>query len=52
MFCKYADDTLVIMEGCSDQLTRLESLLETYASSTGLKVNHSKSMMVTINITE
>jgi hypothetical protein len=47
---QYADDTLIIMEGCARQLFFLKSLLQTYAVSTGLKVNYSKSMLVPINI--
>jgi hypothetical protein len=38
------------MEGCAQQLFFLKALLQTYAVSTGLKVNFSKSMMVPINI--
>lgn len=49
---QYADDTLIIMEGCPGQLLHLKSLLQTYDVSTGLEVNYSKSMMVPINITE
>jgi hypothetical protein len=47
---QYADDTLIIMEGCARQLTFLKSLLQTYATSLGLRVNYSKSMIVPINI--
>jgi hypothetical protein len=47
---KYANDTLIIMEGCARQLFFLKSLLQTFAISTGLKVYYSKSVMVPINI--
>lgn len=47
---QYADDTLVIMEGCSRQLLFLKALLNSFASSTGLKINFGKSMMVPINM--
>jgi hypothetical protein len=47
---QYADDTLIIMEGCARQLIFLKSLLQTFATSSGLRVNYSKSMMVPINI--
>ena len=47
---QYADDTLIIMEGCPVQLFFLKSLLNYFATSTGLKVNYAKSMMVPINI--
>jgi retron-type reverse transcriptase len=49
---QYADDTLIFMEGCARQLVFLKSLLQTFATSTGLKVNYSKSMMIPINIEE
>jgi hypothetical protein len=49
---QYADDTLIFMEGCARQLVFLKSLLQTFAASTGLKVNYSKSMMIPINIEE
>jgi hypothetical protein len=45
---QYAYDTLIIMEGCPRQLFFLKSLLQSFATSTGLKVNYSKSMMVPI----
>ena len=47
---QYADDTLIIMEACGRQLFTLKALLDSFASSTGLKVNFSKSMMVPINL--
>jgi hypothetical protein len=48
---QYVDDTLLIMEACPRQLLALKALLNTFASSTGLKVNYDKSSMVPINIT-
>jgi hypothetical protein len=47
---QYVDDTLIIMEGCARQLFFLKSLLQTFAASSCLRVNYSKSMMVLINI--
>jgi hypothetical protein len=47
---QYANDTLIIMEGCRRQLFLLKALLNSFATSTGLKVNFSKSMMVPINL--
>jgi hypothetical protein len=47
---QYADDTLLIMEAYSRQLLALKALINTFASSTGLKVNYTKSLMVPINI--
>lgn len=49
---QYGDDTLINMEGCPSPLMHLKSLLHTYDTSIGLKVNYFKSMMIPINITE
>lgn len=49
---QYADDTLIIMEGCENQLAHLKGILQTFATTTGLKVNYSKSFLVPINISE
>jgi hypothetical protein len=48
---QYADDTLMIMEACPQQLLVLKSILNTFADSTGLTVNYSKSNMIPINLT-
>jgi hypothetical protein len=47
---QYADHTLLIMEACPQQLFVLKALLNTFADSTCLKVNYSKSSMVPINL--
>lgn len=47
---QYADDTVMIMEACPQQLFVLKALLNTFASSTGPKVNFNKSSMVPINV--
>jgi hypothetical protein len=44
----YADDTLLIMEVCPQQLFALKTILNTL-DSIDLKVNYSKSSMVPIN---
>jgi hypothetical protein len=49
---QYADDTQIIMEGCGRQLFVLKALLNTFAASTGLRVNFNKSMLVPINLTD
>jgi hypothetical protein len=36
---QYADDTLLFLEACPRQLMALKSLLNTFAESTGLRVN-------------
>jgi hypothetical protein len=47
---QYADDTLLVMQADAKQLFCLKAILNTFASSTGLKVNFSKSMIVPINV--
>jgi hypothetical protein len=47
---QYADDTLLIMQACPKQLLFLKSLLETFAQSTGLRVNFAKSCLLPINL--
>ena len=47
---KYADDTLIIMEGSARHLFTLKALINSFSASSGLNVNFSKSMMIPINI--
>jgi hypothetical protein len=47
---QYADDTLLIMLVCPFQLFTLKAILSTFAYSTSLKVNYSKSSLHPINI--
>jgi hypothetical protein len=47
---QYADDTLIVMKANATQLFCLKSLLHTFAETTGLKVNYSKSNMFPINL--
>lgn len=47
---QYADDTLIIMPADEQQLLSLKSILDTYAVSTGLRVNFMKSSLVPINV--
>jgi hypothetical protein len=49
---QYTDDTLLIMHVEAPQLVFLKSLLQTFASSTGLKVNFGKSFLVPINVSD
>jgi hypothetical protein len=49
---QYVDDTLLIMETCPVQLFTLKAILNTFADSTGLKVNYNKSSIYPINISE
>jgi hypothetical protein len=47
---QYADDTLVVMPASTDQLRTMQSILQAYAQSTGLKINFSKTQFIPINI--
>jgi len=49
---QYADDTLIIMQASAPQLLVLKGLLQSFGTSTSLKVNYNNSMMVPINISE
>jgi hypothetical protein len=47
---QYVDDTLLIMTTCPQQLFALKAILNSFATSTGLKVNYAKSSMIPINV--
>ena len=47
---QYADDTLLIMQAEAQQLFFLKALLNSFADSTGLKVNYRKYQMISINV--
>jgi hypothetical protein len=47
---RYADDTLLIMEACPKQLFFLKEILNSFTTSTGLRVNYNKSSMYPINV--
>lgn len=47
---QYVDDTLIVLEGCGRQLFALKALLNSFALSTGLKVNFAKSFLIPINL--
>lgn len=49
---QYADDTLLIMQADAKQLFCLKAILNSFASSTGLSVNFSKSLLVPINVSD
>jgi hypothetical protein len=49
---EYADDTLLIMKADARQLIFLKSLLNSFAESTGLKVNYNKSQILPINVSD
>jgi hypothetical protein len=47
---QYADDTIIIMQGCDSQLAILKDILNKISVSSGLVVNFHKSCLVPINI--
>jgi retron-type reverse transcriptase len=47
---QYADDTLLFMQADARQLFCLKALLQSFAQSTGLKVNYHKSCLIPINV--
>jgi hypothetical protein len=47
---QYAGDTLIVMPAYASQLLTLKGLLWSFAASTGLRVNYSKSFLVPINV--
>ena len=49
---QYADDTLIFMETDARQLFFLKAILNSFAESTRLRVNYSKSMMIPVNISD
>jgi hypothetical protein len=49
---QYADDTLIILQGCPDQARMLKEILEAFSSTTGLTKNYSKSTFVPINLSD
>jgi hypothetical protein len=52
LILQYDDDTLIFMQGDARQLFFLKAILNSFADSTGLKVNYAKSMMVPVNVSE
>jgi hypothetical protein len=49
---QYADDTLLIMPACINQLANLKDILNQFSDATGLKVNYNKTYLVPINISK
>ena len=47
---QYADDTLLILRASQRELFTLKGLLESFAQSTGLRVNYKKSCLVPLNL--
>jgi hypothetical protein len=49
---QYADDTIILMKADQSQLLCLKATLETFAQSTGIRVNYSKSGIVPLNMSQ
>jgi hypothetical protein len=47
---QYADDTLIVLQGDVQQARILKEILDSFAISTGLKINYNKSTFVPINL--
>lgn len=47
---QYADDAFVILPADKVQLSNLKDILQSFAASTGLKVNFAKSFLMLINV--
>jgi hypothetical protein len=47
---QYAYDTLLFLTASQKELFCLKAILNTFASSTGLKINYSKSCMIPLNV--
>jgi hypothetical protein len=47
---QYADDTIILLQASQRQLLCFKALLETFALSTGLRVNYAKSGLVPLNM--
>lgn len=51
-FIQYADDTIMILKACPEQLFFPKAILNSFANSTRLKVNYSKSNIYPTNMSE
>ena len=47
---QYADDTILIMPACPQQITIMQDILQKYAASTGLHINFHKSSLIPLNM--
>lgn len=49
---QYVNDTLIVLHAIDDQLIAFKEMLDTFATSTGLHVNFSKSSLIPINMSD
>jgi hypothetical protein len=47
---QYADDTLIIIQGCPNQARILEEILDAFSNTSGLAINYTKSTFVPLNL--
>lgn len=47
---QYADDTLIVLRGDFEAAQELKSILDNFSEATGLKINYSKSTLVSIHM--
>lgn len=47
---QYADDTVLLLPACAQQIQQTQNLLMHFSVYTSLRVNYSKSVMVSINV--
>lgn len=47
---QYADDTLIIMPACPQQLEQMQHLVHLFSQASGLKVNYHKSSILPLNV--
>jgi hypothetical protein len=48
---QYANDTLIIMPVCTQEVSVMKDILDKYAASTGLHINYIKSVLIPIKLT-
>jgi hypothetical protein len=47
---QYANDTLILIQGCPDQARLLKEILDTFSASIGLAINYDKSTFLPLNL--
>lgn len=47
---QYADDTIILVRGCTEDATRLKQALQLFSEATGLSINFSKSTVTPMHI--
>jgi hypothetical protein len=47
---QYTDDTILVLEACQKKLFFLKAILNSFAKSTGLRINYHKSNIYFVNV--